>query len=159
MVLGSASINTIFDNGTSVNQQLSDSIKAVNRICNHFLSILPAAFKRQSTDTCFDLFNMNALSVGSIILNMTVNAGQNTNSATATSSFNQAVASSSPDGFTILSSSVSSVGGNTSTSDGAANLGLILGLSIPLTILRIFVSIYSCSDYINRGEIEMFRRG
>ena len=46
IVLGPATTNSIFFSTVVANQQLHDSITSVNRICNHFVAILPAAFFR-----------------------------------------------------------------------------------------------------------------
>ena len=46
LVLGPGVSNSIFQSAATANQQLSDSIQAVNRICNHLVAILPATFFR-----------------------------------------------------------------------------------------------------------------
>lgn len=78
----------------------------------------------------FRRINKGSLSVG-----MDLDAGGYSSGSDASSAFTNAVSSSSIDGASYLSSSVTAEGFTTS-SGSSTSLGLVLGLAIPLSILR-----------------------
>ena len=83
------------------------------------------------------------MTVGSVIFDAKLNAGTHTVNNVASSAFTSAVTLASHDGFSLLSFSVSAVGGQSGTDppQSSSNLGLILGLSLSLTLLCTFGSI------------------
>lgn len=141
LVLGPGASNSIFATGDSNLQQASHLIRGLHRFGVHFYSIIPNSFVRSRSEPWDNTIQMNSLAAGSVVVNTNVGAGTNTDSTTATNAMNSAIASSSGDGYSIVSSSVSSTGGSTSSGDDDVNLGLILGLSIPLGILRTYLFI------------------
>lgn len=141
LVLGPAAANTIFATGEDPNLQAAKTIKHLHRFGEHFYRVvLPASFIRVSTEPWENTIQMNSVAAGSVVVNMNVGAGSNTNAASAQTSLSNAIASNSGTGYSVVSSSVVANGGSTSSGSGS-NLGLILGLSIPLGILRTFLSI------------------
>lgn len=91
-------------------------------------------------DACIDVIILTYLGSGSLLINTLVSGG-NYNSADAASASiaNTFSANTQLDGITVASSSSSASGYTTVTpTTSSTNLGLILGLSIPLLLLRNF---------------------
>lgn len=78
----------------------------------------------------------NSLTSGSITTDMTLGNSPGGNFDTIVGNYQSNVGANNLNGLNILSSSTSIQGQTTTTSDDSVNLGLILGISIPLVILR-----------------------
>lgn len=134
LILGpSKSGNSIFSDSDSPDQQVFFGIRAFNRLGGAIDFILPNLFKdgrHWRKRMRFRRINKGSLSVG-----MDLDAGGYSSGSDASSAFTNAVSSSSIDGASYLSSSVTAEGFTTS-SGSSTSLGLVLGLAIPLSILR-----------------------
>jgi len=141
LTLGPGATNSIFSSSSTANQQAFDTIKNLHRFGEHFYkSVIPSSFIRVLSEPWENTCQMNRVAAGSVAVNMNVGAGSNTNSDSAQASMSNAIASSNDEGYSVLSSSVSSVGGS-GYYGGSSSIGLIIGLTIPLSIL--------CTLYFN----------
>ena len=139
---GTAGAQPIFVIGDSTALQLFNGIKAMNRLGNMLNAIAPASFKNDGfgASEWRKRFTFTSLTAGSITTGVQVNAGSNTNTNTASTTMTNALANTPLDGVSYVSSTITGVGqpSSTSSDSSSTNLGLILGLSIPLGILRTF---------------------
>lgn len=87
----------------------------------------------------------NSLTTGSVTVNMNLAAGANDNFDAFVSNYQSNVDNNNVDGLTVVSSS-NVVNNQDTSSDDSTNLGLILGISIPLVILRTFPLTQSSSS-------------
>ena len=130
-------INPIFIVSDPPQTQLSNGIKSFNRIGGMLNAIAPAGFKSDGFTGWRKRFIFKAMAIGSIVTTVQANGGTYTTSSGATSAMTNALSSTPIDGMSYLSSSM--VGTGFSTSSGSSsNLGLVLGLTIPLVILRTY---------------------
>ena len=133
---GSSNSNSIFSNSEGGNNQLFGCLKGINRIGFAIFSILSSRFRRGRSNYRRTI-RFRKFFRGSVGINMNVDAAGFSSGPTAASSFTNSVASTPIDGVSYLSSSVVSAG-FTASSASSTNLGLVLGLSIPLSILCTF---------------------
>jgi hypothetical protein len=136
IIFAAAGVNPIFSNNSSNATQLFSALKEYNRIGNGLFQILKSSFNWAGTDfrTFIRFTKLFSASVGAT---MTADSGSFSNGAAATNAFNSAVpAGTTVDGVSVVSSSTTANGYSSSSGDDSTNLGLILGLSIPLSILR-----------------------
>lgn len=105
-------------------------VNLVTAICN----MLPAPFKVGDT-SCRRVLRFIFLRFGSIQVSQDVDGSGYSSGTDASSAINNAISTNGIAGATVTSSSTTSTG-YSGSSDSDVNLGLILGVSIPLVILR-----------------------
>lgn len=138
IILSQGASSSIFSNADSADRQLFLSIRSFNRIGNAIYGNAPSKFRDGNNwrkHTKFRKFRY-----GSVGVEFAQAAGQYTDGTQATSDFTNYLTSGNFDGFSFVSSSITAEGFSTSTGS-STSLGLILGLSIPLSILRTFIVI------------------
>lgn len=90
-------------------------------------------------EACFDVVIFTWIGSGSLELSAIISGGTYSSSAEASSSISSAFSSNTQlDGLSVLTVSTSASGYAATTASSSTNLGLILGLSIPLVLLRTF---------------------
>ena len=100
--------------------------------------MLPALFK-QGDPNCRRVLQFKKLVAASVQVDQDVDGSGYASGNDASSAINSAVATNGIAGTTVISSSTTTNGySSTSDDDNDANLGLILGVTIPLVILRNF---------------------
>jgi hypothetical protein len=136
---------SILDNTASAARTLYSGSSNINRIFNALCKKLPSAFDVSTPLKCYDALKLSFLGAGSIRLGNSVVGGNYSSPEAALSAISAAFASGSAfdGGILVLSSSFEAKGYTTTpvtpaTSTSNVNLALVLGLSIPLTVLRTF---------------------
>ena len=132
--------NPIFVASDSLQTQLFKGIKAVNFLGDMLNNIAPSAFKSDGfgVGNWRKRFHMKKFAAASLQTTIQANGGTYTSGTAATSAMTNALASTPTSGLLFMSSTISSTGFN-STAEEGDNLGLILGLAIPLGILCTYV--------------------
>ena len=130
----------IVSNGSGASNNLATGMAQINRIRFTMCSNLPSAnFGVISTQQqCIDIILIVHIAGGSITVNSVVSGGNYSSAAAANSGITNAFVAGTPlDGISVGSVTVSASGytASSTSSSGGANLGLILGLSIPLLLL------------------------
>lgn len=133
IVFSQSSTSSIFSSTDSADRQLFLSIRSFNRIGNAIYSNAPSKFRGIGNWRRFTKFRR--FKYGSVGVEFAQEAGQYTDGTQASSDFTNYLVTSNFDGFNYVSSSITAEGFSTSTGS-STSLGLILGLSIPLSILR-----------------------
>lgn len=131
--------NSIDTSGSS-SQTISNGINSINRIQFTICSLLPVSFFGTITSllVCNNIVILTFIGAGSLDINTVIAGGSFSSSTEASNVISNTFASgTSMDGLSVLSTTTTSEGYSTSSpSSSSTNLGLILGLSIPLVLLR-----------------------
>ena len=132
---------------------LSNAINNINRIQQAICLALPSSVYGSLTtlEQCVNVVIINYMYQASLVVGTTIAGGNSANSQEALNNVNNAFAAGKQlDGSQVVRSTSTSTGfsssnNNTTEDEGGANLGLILGLSIPLVLLRRSCPIQSSS--------------
>ena len=142
-MLAPSGSSPIGSNGSSAANNLAAGMTQINRLRLSICAALPASVYGVLTpQRCFETFFVVVLAGGSLNLTGVVAGGSFSSPSAASSTLGSAFSSGTPlDGVSVTSTSVSTSGFTSSggSSSSGTNLGLILGLTIPLVLLRTFL--------------------
>jgi hypothetical protein len=104
------------------------------------------------TSADIDKILLLAMKVGSLNVEFVLGAPDTVDPATFASSFQQKLTSGKFEGFALLKADTTYNGVTTTSESSGANLGLILGITVPLVVLRtLFVIQWESSSYSSRS--------
>ena len=141
LTLSSSGSSPLFSSTDSAST-VSAGMRSINRLLISICNNLPSKYyDTSSIDKCFDLIIFSYLGAGSLIVANSISGGSFSSPAEANSAIGSSfTASTALDGVSVLTVTSAASGFTTpsASTEGAAtssNLGLILGLSIPLVLL------------------------
>ena len=141
LVLGSSGSAPVISATATPEEALAAGLTQIDRIRTSICGNLPPEYGSPSGSGCYDVVIFVSIAGGSLSVGTVLAGGSFSSPTAATSSIGSSFGSGAPlDGLSVLSSTSAASGftaSNTATSSSSStNLGLILGLTIPLVLLR-----------------------